>query len=128
MKLLLDTCTFLWIIGGSAKLSQTALELFEDPGNEVYLSVASSWEMAVKSALGKLRLPAPAWRFIPTQRIAHGIESLTIDEESALQLERLPPLHNDPFDRMMVCQSIVHGLTILTPDEFISQYPVRVAW
>ena len=128
MKLLLDTCTFLWIVGGSPRLSQTASELFEDPGNEVYLSVASSWEMAIKSALGELRLPAPVWRFVPTQRTAHGIESLAIDEESALQLERLPALHNDPFDRIMTCQSIVHGLTILTPDESISQYPVRVAW
>jgi hypothetical protein len=70
----------------------------------------------------------PAWQMIPEERSAHRIASLSIDEESTLQIEKIPHLHGDPFDRILVCQSIVHGLTILTPDPLIGQYPVRVIW
>jgi PIN domain nuclease of toxin-antitoxin system len=94
----------------------------------VFLSVASSWEIAIKTSLGKLRLKKPAWQMIPEQRNIHRIASLPIDEESTLQVEKIPHLHGDPFDRILVCQGIVHGLTILTPDPLISQYPVRVMW
>lgn len=128
MTLLLDTCTFLWISLKSPELSPRALKLFQDPGNDVYLSTASAWEISVKASLGRLSLPQPASKFVPHYREAHKIRTMPIDEESALQLERLPSYHRDPFDRMLVCQSIIHGLTILTPDELISQYPVRVVW
>lgn len=128
MKILLDTCTFLWITTGSPQLSSTARRLFEDPNNEVYLSAISAWEMAIKSSLGKLLLPEPAARFVPSRRTAHHIDALPLDEESALQLERLPRLHGDPFDRMLICQSIVHGMAILTPDALVRQYPARVLW
>ncbi|MFH1538766.1 MAG: type II toxin-antitoxin system VapC family toxin [bacterium] len=128
MKVLLDTCTFLWILTGDRKLSKTARELHLDSENEIYLSAVSTWEIAVKHALGRLSLPGPPERFIPARREAHGIESLPLDEESTLYLRRVPELHADPFDRMLVCQSIVHGMTILTPDELISQYPVRTDW
>jgi len=128
MRVLLDTCTFLWIISSSSKLSATARETFLDPSNEVFLSAASTWEIAIKAALGRLPLPGPAWQFIPAQRSAHAIAPLPIDEESTLQIEKIPHLHSDPFDRILVCQSIVHGLTILTPDARIGQYPVRVGW
>jgi PIN domain nuclease of toxin-antitoxin system len=73
-------------------------------------------------------LPRHPARFVPAQREAHGIDSLTIDEESVLQTDRLPLLHRDPFDRLLVCHAIVHGMTILTPDPLISAYPVRVVW
>jgi len=128
MRLLLDTCTFLWVTGEPGKLSRNAAELFQDSGNEIFLSAASGWEIAVKSSIGRLSLPEPAWRFVPACRELHRIDPLPIDEEAALQTERLPRVHNDPFDRMLVCQAIVHGLTILTPDPLIAQYAVRVIW
>ena len=128
MRLLLDTCTFLWITLESPELSVTARRLFEDPDNEVHLSVVSAWEIAIKSSRGKLSLPEPAARFLPSRGAAYHNDALPLDEESTLQLERLPRLHRDPFDRMLVCQSIVHGMAILTPDPLVSQYPARVIW
>lgn len=128
MKLLLDTCTFLWIITEARQLPKRVVEVFRAPDNEVYLSAASAWEIALKHALGRLPLPAPADRFVPVQREAHGIASLPIDEGSALHLRRLPSLHRDPFDRMLVSQAIVHGLTILTPDPLVGQYPAVTMW
>ena len=128
MRLLLDTCTFLWIVGGSRELSAKSRAWFRDPSNDVMLSSVSAWEIAQKYALGKLPLPGTPERWIPAMRESHGIDTLPMDEESALQLHRLPALHRDPFDRMLVCQAIVHGLAILTPDRLISQYPARVLW
>ena len=128
MKLLLDTCTFLWIVSGAPELSDRARTLFADPENDAYLSTVSDWEMALKHALGRLPMPEPPARFVPAQRKAHGIESLPLDEEAALHLDRLPALHQDPFDRMLVCQALVHGLAIVTPDRLIAQYPVRILW
>jgi PIN domain nuclease of toxin-antitoxin system len=128
MKLLLDTCTFLWAIGEPAALSLAARDLIQSPDHEVYLSAASAWEIATKHAIGRLPLPEPPPRFVPAMRAAHGIEMLAIDEESVLQTIRLPLLHRDPFDRVLVCQAIVHGMTLITPDPLIAQYAVRAAW
>jgi PIN domain nuclease of toxin-antitoxin system len=128
MRLLLDTCTFLWVIGNPAALSPRARALFQAPDHEVYLSAASAWEIIAKHALGRLPLPESPERFVPRMRERHGIEALAIDEESVLQTARLPGLHRDPFDRLLVCQSIVHGMTLLTPDALIAQYPARVVW
>jgi PIN domain nuclease of toxin-antitoxin system len=118
----------LWIITDNPRLSARARELFRSPDNEVFLSAASAWEIATKQTLGRLPLPQSPDRYIPAMREKHGIESLSIDEESVLQTIRLPALHRDPFDRLLICQAIVHGLTLLTPDPLISQYPARVVW
>ncbi len=128
MRFLLDTCTFLWLLLDAPRVSGRARQLFGDPANEAFLSVVSAWEIAVKYAAGRLGLPQPPEQFIPEWRRRHGIESLALDEEAALCASRLPKLHSDPFDRMLVCQAIVHGLPILTPDPQIAQYPVRVVW
>jgi len=128
VKLLLDTCTFLWIVAGHPRLSARARDLFRAPENEVFLSAASAWEIAVKHGLGRLTLPEAPERFVPAMREHHGIEPLSIDEESVLQTARLPALHRDPFDRLLVCQAIVHGMTLLTPDPLVTQYPARVMW
>jgi PIN domain nuclease of toxin-antitoxin system len=127
VKILLDTCTFLWAIAG-IPMGPRATELFQSPEHDLYLSAASSYEIAVKYAMKRLDLAAPPDRLIPEQRLRHGIESLAIDENSALHVSRLPPLHKDPFDRLLVAQAIVHGMTILTPDEAIAQYPARTQW
>jgi PIN domain nuclease of toxin-antitoxin system len=128
VRLLLDTCTFLWIVGGADDLSPRAREAFVDPANEVFLSAASAWEMAVKHRLGRLPLPEPPEVFVPAQRTAHGISALEVDEEAALHVGKLPDLHRDPFDRMLVAQALVGGFVLLTPDEAIRQYPVRTLW
>ena len=90
--------------------------------------MASAREIAVKVALGKVRLPAPPEQLIPAERAATSIEPLAIDEESALHVSKLPALHRDPFGRLLVSQAIVHGLTVLTPDSLIAQYPARTTW
>lgn len=128
MRILLDTVTFLWAVTDAYDLSDDARELFVDPGNEIYLSSVSTWEIAIKHSLGKLPLPEPPMRFVPAQRKQHSIDSLPLDEEATLHLTRLPALHKDPFDRMLICQAIVHHLVILTSDELINQYPVRTIW
>lgn len=128
MKLLLDTCTFLWIASDSPKLSKAAAAAFLDPANERHQSAASAWEIGLKHAAGRLPLPQRPDLFIPMIREASGISTLPIDEDAALHASRLPPLHTDPFDRMLVAQAILHGMTILTPDEAIAQYGVRVLW
>ena len=128
MKLLLDTCAFLWLLADAPELSPRARELFQSADNEVYLSAASAWEIAVKHGLGRLPLPDAPDRFVREMREAHGIAALPIDEESALHVSRLPALHRDLFDRMLVSQAIVHGMTILTRDELVTQYPGRTTW
>lgn len=128
MRLLLDTCTFLWIVIDSPELSHRAKEVFQNIENEVFLSSVSTWEIAVKYTLGKLPLPESPEKYIPRLRKSHGIDSLPLDEESSLQLTKLPHLHRDPFDRMLICQSIIGGMAILTPDPSISQYPVHCIW
>ena len=128
MNVLLDTCTFLWILSGSKELSETAKNIFLDEGNEIYLSAISSWELSLKYSIGKIKFPQDPSIYIPKQREKHGILPLDLCEEAALHLTRLQELHKDPFDRMLVCQALVGGFVILTPDVQISQYPVRILW
>ena len=127
MKLLLDTCTFLWVAMDDPALSAQARHLFLT-AEEVWLSAASCQEIVVKHGLGKLPLPEPPARYIPRVREAHGIATLPVDETDALHLSTLPALHKDRFDRLLVSQSICKGLVILTPDPLIQAYPVRWEW
>lgn len=128
MKLLLDTCTFLWTVSDPDRLPARVAELILDQGNEVYVSAASAWEIAIKAGTDRLRLSGAPDRFVREQREAAGFAALPIDEESALHVWRLPALHRDPFDRLLAAQAIVHGLIILTPDPLVVQYPARTAW
>lgn len=128
MNILLDTCTFLWLIAGSDELTVAAREAFADPENEVYLSAASCWEICVKWSMGRLPLPEEPGRFIPGQRKKHLVTPLPICEAATFHLPKLPELHRDPFDRILICQSIEHSLVLLTPDQLITQYPVRTLW
>ena len=127
VRLLLDTCTFLWLAGGGP-LPPGVAAAVRDPSNDVLLSAVSAWEIAAKYMAGRLPLPEPPHRLIPAEREARGVDALAFDEESALQVLRLPPLHRDPFDRMLISQAIAHSLTLVTPDPLIEQYPVRVLW
>ena len=128
MKLLLDTCTFLWIVTDDEALSTESRKQFSDPANEVFLSAISGWEIMLKYSLAKLSLPLPLEQFLFTQRSRHHIDALPLHEEATVHLPKLPALHKDPFDRMLICQAIQHELTILTPDPLITQYAVRTVW
>lgn len=128
MKLLLDTCTFLWTLEGGGALSDAARDALADPDNDVFLSAVSAWEITVKHALGRLPLPEPPDRYVPAQRSARGIAPLPLDEDAVLQLVRLPALHRDPFDRMLVCQALAGAMTLVTPDPEIARYPARILW
>lgn len=128
MNILLDTCAFLWIVRDSPQLSDTAHALFSDPDHTIYLSVISTWEIAIKHGLGRLPLAEPPHRYIPNERDKHNILSLELNEAAVLELRRLPHHHQDPFDRMLICQAIAHSLILLTPDSHIQAYPVRTLW
>lgn len=123
MRILLDTHIFLWYISGDPKLLTSTRDAIRDRNNEAYLSVVSAWEAVVKHYLGKLPLPEPAERYLPAQRERHDISSLPIDEPSVARLGSLPPLHRDPFDRMLICQALHHGLVIATADDAVRGYP-----
>ena len=124
MRLLLDTHLFLWYITADPKLPAPFRAAIQNPDNEVYLSVASVWEAVIKYDLGKLPLPAPPAEYLPQQRDAHGIASLPIDEGAMSYLAGLPPLHRDPFDRLLVAQALQHELKVATVDSDIAAYPV----
>lgn len=124
MTLLLDTQVFLWYISGDTQLPTSFRDAIRDPANHVWLSVASVWEAVVKNALGKLPLPALPSVYLPQQRIVHLIDTLPITEEHLVQLAALPPIHRDPFDRIIVSQALHHGLTLLTADTIVRSYPV----
>jgi PIN domain nuclease of toxin-antitoxin system len=128
LKLLLDTCTFLWFQADSPQLSPTARAHILDPANEVYLSAVSVWEIARKYAQGGLSLPAHPSTLIPAVRKNSGIESLSLTETDALAAEKLQLFHKDPFDRMLIAQALMGGLAIVTSDRAFEPYPVRVIW
>jgi len=128
MRVLVDTCTFLWMADDAPELSGQARTTVTNPDNEVYLSAASVWEIAIKHALGKLPLPEPPRQFVPAQQMLLALTTLPIEEAAVLALDRLPTLHRDPFDRILVCQALTHGLVIVSPDPQIQQYPVPTLW
>ena len=128
MKLLLDTVTFLHAAFSPERISPRATELLLHADHEIYVSIASYWEIAIKISAGKLALPDSPDRFLREHRERIGADLLPLDEESVLQVTRLPSLHRDPFDRILICQAIVHGMVLLSPDKEILRYPVRTAW
>ncbi len=128
MKLLLDTCVFLWLMMDSKKISPTLREVLANPTNQRYLSAVSVWEVAVKWQIGKLKLPKPPAEFF-AETVARGrIRALPLEQAAALQLGKLPQLHTDPFDRMLICQAIENGMTLVTADQDVAQYPIKTLW
>ena len=128
MKLLLDTSAFLWWITRNPKMPTVVMKTMQSPDHLVWLSAVSFWEIQVKHQLGKLPLPEAPATYIPRQRQRHGVEALPLQEEAIVHVSRLPALHRDPFDRMLVCQAIEHDLTIVTSDPVIRGYPVKTWW
>lgn len=128
MKLLLDTHVFLWIATNDERLPRDLKTILREPSNDLYLSVVSSWEIALKARSGKLVLPMPVWAFLLESRERLGIQSLSIQETAVAHVAKLPDIHRDPFDRLLVCQAIQHSLTIVTNDPQIQRYPIKTLW
>ena len=128
MKLLVDTCTFLWLAAADPRLTPAALSACRDPDNTVHLSALSAWEIAIKHRIGRLPLPESPRRYVTSRRGWLGLEPLPFDERAAAHDALLPQLHHDPFDRGLVSQAILHGMTIVTPDEAIARYPAPILW
>ncbi|MDQ8043402.1 MAG: type II toxin-antitoxin system VapC family toxin [Solirubrobacteraceae bacterium] len=122
MKLLLDTHVFLWLQTDPDRLG-THLATVADPANELLLSAASSWELAIKVALGKLELPVPVEQYVPSRAREIGATLVAIEHDHALRVAGLPPLHRDPFDRLLVAQAAALGATLLTADAAVAAYP-----
>ena len=128
MRYLLDTHAFLWWIGGDPRLSQRAAEVIRDPENEILVSAASTWEMAIKSQLGRIAFTADPVDLVPRQKAENRFPELPISVRHALQTSRLPLLHRDPFDRAPIAQAQVENIPLLSADETAAQYGVAVIW
>ena len=126
MKYLLDTHVFLWMALASQRLSPHARATIEDTANALFFSAASAWEIGIKTRLGKLTLPGDAIVYVPARIAAFGLTELPISVAHSLGVERLPAHHEDPFDRLLVAQAQIEGLTIITADPAFSAYPVRL--
>ena len=123
MNLLLDTQVFLWLQTDPERLG-THLGTVEDPRTALLLSAASSWEIAIKYELGKLPLPETPEHYVPSRMRAIGAQPLAVEHPHALAVAALPPLHRDPFDRLLVAQAALLDLTIVTADPAVAQYEV----
>ena len=128
MRILIDTCTLLWLQMEPAKVPPNLLKILMQPETRRFLSAAVAWEIAIKWSAGKLALPFPPDEFMKRARGEGLIETLPIFESAALQVAKLPKLHNDPFDRIQISQAIDHGLALATPDPLIKQYAVKTIW
>jgi PIN domain nuclease of toxin-antitoxin system len=128
VKVLLDTHVWLWWVTEPERIPHSALSIIEDGRNEILLSVASSWEIAIKSAIGKLQLPEPPEDFVPRRLMRDGIGTLHIEHRHALHVARLPPHHHDPFDRILIAQTQLEGIPIVTADPRFAPYQINVLW
>jgi PIN domain nuclease of toxin-antitoxin system len=127
MKALLDTHTFLWAIADEERLSRRAQQIYTG-SNDLWLSVASMWEILIKVQAGKLPLPEPAGPYLVKKLVQNQIEVLPITMDHALGIESLPFHHRDPFDRVLIAQSIEQGWPIITADPWFARYAIDVIW
>ncbi len=126
MKVLLDTHIFLWAISDYARLSSRAGEVIRDSDNEVLVSIASAWEIAIKVGIGKFVMPVPLAPYLQRQLVKHRIGVLSIQLSHLAMLEKLPLHHRDPFDRLLVAQCLEEDATLITVDSQLQRYPVRI--
>lgn len=125
MRLLLDTHLLLWTVGRSTRLSAAARQLVGDPENQVFFSAASVWEVAIKYSLGRPDFRTDP-RMLRHSLLAHRYAELPVTGDHAVAVATLPPLHKDPFDRLLIAQAVLEGFTLLTVDRVIASYPAPV--
>jgi PIN domain nuclease of toxin-antitoxin system len=128
MKYLLDTSVWLWSLTASERINKKARQLLASGREELYLSAASSWEISIKWALGKLQLPEPPRSYVPKRLAAQGIRPLAITHTHALAVSELPTHHSDPFDRLLIAQAQIEDMVILTADRAFEPYGVKILW
>ncbi len=128
MNLLLDTHTLLWFLNDDPSLSVAAKALIEDPVNRKLISVASCWEIAIKVGLKKLDLGEPTTTFLPRELATNGFDLLGIDLIHATSVESLPPHHKDPFDRLIIAQSMIENLPVVSMDAQLDAYGITRLW
>jgi PIN domain nuclease of toxin-antitoxin system len=128
VRALLDTHTFLWWNLDDKQLSPTARACIADGSNEIFLSAATGWEIAIKAAKGRLSLPEVPDRYVADRMSFYGLLPLPIELSHTLQVYHLPPLHQDPFDRLLIAQSQLEQLPLLTADADIARYEVKIIW
>lgn len=128
MKVLLDTHSFLWWCMDDPSLSVQAKKIIANGQNEVFLSAASVWEIVIKTAKGRLILPDPPAQYIANRMNLYRFQSLPVQISHAVHVYDLPPHHNDPFDRMLIAQSRLESLPLVTKDEDIRRYDLETIW
>ncbi len=128
MRLLIDTHTFLWFVWDDSRLSAAAKGMIEDMANELLLSAASIWEMAIKVGTGKLSLGAELDIFLNDHMVKNGIQLLGISIPHVAAVSKLPPVHRDPFDRLIVAQSVVEGVPLVSADPLLESYGIQRLW
>jgi len=126
MRFLLDTHLLIWMAGAPERLSITAADLIQDPGNTLVFSVVSIWEVAIKHGLGRPEFRTDP-RIFRLRLLANGLEELLVTGEHAIGVATLPPLHRDPFDRLLIAQAAAEGMTLLSGDRLVTDYvgPIR---
>ena len=125
MRLLLDTHCWLWLQVSPERLRPQVLAMIEDRNNELLLSAASAWEIAIKQALGKLCLPEPPSVYVPKRMASNGVRGLAVELVHALRVAELPPIRRDPFDRLLVAQAQEEKLTAITADPQVRAYEIE---
>ncbi|MEM9305273.1 MAG: type II toxin-antitoxin system VapC family toxin [Pseudomonadota bacterium] len=124
MRFLLDTHVWLWLQVSPERLDPEVLDQLGNPENALYLSAASAWEIAIKSGLGKLKLPLDPARYVLTRLERTGIREMAVSAAHALRVAALPDHHRDPFDRLLVAQAVIEQLTLVSADPFLRRYDV----
>jgi PIN domain nuclease of toxin-antitoxin system len=128
LRVLLDTHCWLWLVGEPHRLSEASRQMLSDPESELLLSAASAWEIAIKFALGRLRLPQAPSVLVARWMEEDRVGALPIAHAHALRAGELPAHHGDPFDRLLVAQAQIEGLTLLTADRELAKYDIRLHW
>lgn len=128
MKFLADTCTFVWFLMDHPALPGPVKAKICDPGNEIYLSVVSIWEIMLKRKMGQITFASAVSEYVEREKAKNSLRILFLNDTSIYHLNKLATIHKDPFDRMLICQSMEHGLTLLTPDPAIRRYPIKTLW
>lgn len=128
MRVLLDTHAFLWWVLEDSRLTGRARETIADPEIDVLVSPVSAWEIAIKAADGRLDLPEPSRTYVPSRMAANDFHELPVTVDHCLRTVELPPIHRDPFDRLLVAQAQSEGLPLVSGDPAISRYDVDTVW